>query len=132
MGQDLELVGPAQGVIHVDVDLGQDVVKYQVLELLLVADVMVDGARTTPRRAARLRMVRAWTPSFAMTVSASATTRSRVSRGTTVLIVDGRVKPQRARPVVGRSCAGCGRCSRVGSRPLPLVHAASLNVGLDR
>jgi hypothetical protein len=73
MGQDLELVGPAQGVIQVDVDLGQDVVKYQILELLLVADVMVDGAR--------LRMVRAWTPSFAMTVSASVTTRSRVSRG---------------------------------------------------
>ena len=32
-----------------DVDLGQDVVKYQVLELLLVADVMVDGARDDPQ-----------------------------------------------------------------------------------
>jgi hypothetical protein len=48
MGQDLELPGPAQGGVEVDVDLGQDVVKEQVLELLLVADVMVDGAGDDP------------------------------------------------------------------------------------
>ena len=62
-----------------DVDLGQDAVKDQVLELLFVADVVVEGARDDPRRAARLRMVRAWAPSWAMTASASVTTRWRVS-----------------------------------------------------
>jgi hypothetical protein len=44
VGQDLELVGPGQGGVGVEVDLGQDAVKEQVLELLLVADVVVEGA----------------------------------------------------------------------------------------
>ena len=44
MGQDLELFGPGQGGVGVEVDLGQDAVKEQVLELLFVADVVVEGA----------------------------------------------------------------------------------------
>jgi hypothetical protein len=44
VGQDLELLGPGQGGIEVDVDLGQDAVKEQVLELLFVADVVVERA----------------------------------------------------------------------------------------
>ena len=47
MGQDLELLGPGLGRVEMDVDLGQDVVKDQVLELLFVADVMVQGPGTT-------------------------------------------------------------------------------------
>jgi hypothetical protein len=77
-GQELELFGPAQGGFQVEVDLGQDAVGDQVLELLFVADVAVEG--TTPRRSARRRMVRALAPSWAMTANASSTTRSRVSR----------------------------------------------------
>jgi hypothetical protein len=49
VGQDLELLGPAQGGVDVDVDLGQDVVQDQVLELLFVANVMVDGAGDDPQ-----------------------------------------------------------------------------------
>ena len=49
MGQALELAGPAQGGVQVDVNLGQDVVKDQVLELLLVADMMVDGTGDDPQ-----------------------------------------------------------------------------------
>ena len=93
VGQDLELLGPAQGGVE-DVDLGQDVVQDQVLELLFVADVVVQGAGDDPRRAARRRMVRAWTPSWAMTVNASSTTRrvhgSAESGGPAV---GGRVEP---------------------------------------
>ena len=43
-GQDLELLGPGQGGVGVEVDLGQDAVKDQVLELLFVAEVVVEGA----------------------------------------------------------------------------------------
>jgi hypothetical protein len=80
----------------VAVDLGEHAVKDQILELLLVADVMVERAGDNPQRAARVRMVNAWTPSWAMTVSASATTRSRVSWGAAVLVVHGGVEPQPA------------------------------------
>src|SRR5829696_4408110 len=48
-GQDFELFGPSQGGVGVDVDLGQDAVKDQVLELLLVADVVVQGAGDDPQ-----------------------------------------------------------------------------------
>src|SRR5215208_5501661 len=80
-GQELELVGPGQGGVGVEVDLGQDAVKDQVLELLFVAEVVVEGTGDDPRRAARARMLMAWMPSWAMTANASATTRWRVSWG---------------------------------------------------
>jgi hypothetical protein len=44
VGQDLELLGPGQRRVEVEVDLGQDAVKEQVLELLFVADMVVQGA----------------------------------------------------------------------------------------
>jgi Hsp20/alpha crystallin family len=44
MGEELELVGPGLGGVEVAVNLGQDAVKDQVVELLLVADVVVDRA----------------------------------------------------------------------------------------
>jgi hypothetical protein len=116
----------------VDVDLGQDVVKDQVLELLFIADIVVDRAGDDPQAGGQA----------AHGQGLDAVVRDDRQRlgdhplagepGAAVLVVDGRVEPQRVCPAVGRSCAGCGRCSRVGSRPLPLVHAASLNVGLDR
>jgi hypothetical protein len=49
MGQDLELFGPGLGGVGVEVDLGQDAVKDQVMQLLLVADVVVQGARDHPQ-----------------------------------------------------------------------------------
>src|SRR4029450_13028930 len=73
VGQDLELLGPAKGGVQVEVDLGQHVVKEEVLELLFVADMVVQGAGR--------RMVRAWAPSWAMPANASSPTRSRVSWG---------------------------------------------------
>jgi hypothetical protein len=42
VGPDLELLAPLQRGVEVEVDLGQDAVKEQVLELLLAADVAVD------------------------------------------------------------------------------------------
>jgi len=48
-GQDFELFGPGQGGFGVDVDLGQDAVKDQVLELLLVADVVVQRPGDHPQ-----------------------------------------------------------------------------------
>jgi hypothetical protein len=79
LGQHLELLGPAQGGLQVQVDLGQDAVQNQILEQLLVADMMVQGAGNDPWRAARPRIVKASAPSWAMTANASSTTRSRVS-----------------------------------------------------
>jgi hypothetical protein len=48
VGQDLELFGPAQGGVQVEVDLGQDAVEEQILELLFVADVVIEGAGDDP------------------------------------------------------------------------------------
>jgi hypothetical protein len=48
VGQDLELAGPAEGRVRLDVDLAQHVVKDEVLELLLVADMMVERAGDDP------------------------------------------------------------------------------------
>ena len=93
VGQDLELLGPAQGGVEVDVDLGQDVVQDQVLELLFVADVVVQGAGDDPRRAARRRMVRAWTPSWAMTVQRLFDDAFTGQLRAAVLAVGGRVEP---------------------------------------
>ena len=52
---------------------------------------------TTPRRAARARMLRACAPPAAMTVRPSATTRSRVSARRLVFASPGRVEPERER-----------------------------------
>ena len=49
VGEDLELLGPAQGGVHVEVDLGQDAVKQQILELLFVADVVIQRAGDDPQ-----------------------------------------------------------------------------------
>ena len=95
MAQDLELLAPAKGGVQVEVDLGQDAVKDQVLELLLVADVMVEGAGDDPKaggQAAHGQGLRA----------VVGDDRQRLGDhplagepGTTVMIVAGRVKPQR-------------------------------------
>jgi hypothetical protein len=49
LGRDLELPGPAQGGVQGEVDLAQDAVKEQILELLFVAHVMVEGAGDDPQ-----------------------------------------------------------------------------------
>jgi hypothetical protein len=49
VGHDLELLDPGHRGVEVEVDLGQDVVKDQVLELLFVADVVVQGAGDDPQ-----------------------------------------------------------------------------------
>jgi hypothetical protein len=104
MGEQLELLGPGLGGVEVAVDLGEHGVKDQVVELLLVADVVVERAGDDPRRAARVRMVSAWTSSWAMTVSASATTRWRVSWGRRSWSLMGALNhSERDRPLVAGS-----------------------------
>jgi hypothetical protein len=49
MGEQLELLGPGLGGVEVAVDLGEHAVKGQVLELLLVADVVVERAGDHPK-----------------------------------------------------------------------------------
>jgi hypothetical protein len=95
MGQDLELLGPAQGGVQVEVDLGQDTVEEQVLELLFVADMVIEGARDDPEaggQAAHGQSLRA----------VLGDDRQRLfddpfagELGAAVLVVAGRAKPQR-------------------------------------
>jgi hypothetical protein len=49
MREHRELLGPGLGGVEVAVDLGEDAVKDQVLELLLVAHVAVERARDHPK-----------------------------------------------------------------------------------
>jgi len=48
IGEDLELLGPGQGRVEVEVDLDEHAVKQQVLELLFTAEVVVGRARDDP------------------------------------------------------------------------------------
>ena len=111
-----------------DVDLGQDVVQDQVLELLFVADVVVQGAGDDPQaggQAAHGQGVDAVLGDDRERLGDHPFTGELVAA---VLVLDRRVKPQRADGTIGRSC----RCSRV-SGPMPLRHVApSLNDDPDR
>jgi hypothetical protein len=49
MGERLDLLGPGLGGVEVAVDLGEHGVKDQVVELLLVADVVVERAGDHPQ-----------------------------------------------------------------------------------
>jgi hypothetical protein len=48
IGKDLELLGPGQERVEVEVDLDEHAVKQQVLELLLTAEVVVERAGDDP------------------------------------------------------------------------------------
>jgi hypothetical protein len=79
MGEDLEMFGPGLGGVEVGVDLSEHGVKGQVLELLLVADVVVERAGDDPD----VRPGCAWSapgPRLGDGGECSATTCSRVSR----------------------------------------------------
>jgi hypothetical protein len=95
VGQELELVGPGQGGVQVEVDLGQHVVKDQVMELLFVADVMVEGAGDDPEavgQAAHGQGLGAVVGDDRQRLFDDAFTGKPV---TAVLVVGGRAKPQR-------------------------------------
>jgi hypothetical protein len=57
MGQELELLGPVQGGVEVELDLGKHAIEQQVLKLLFVADMVVDRAPGRPQDG---RPGRAW------------------------------------------------------------------------
>ena len=96
MGQDLELLGPGQGGVEVELDLGEHAIEQQVLKLLFVADMVVDRARDDPQaggqaahgqgRDAVVRDDRQRLGDYPLAGEPRAT----------VLIVDGWVEPQRA------------------------------------
>jgi hypothetical protein len=95
VGQELELVGPVQGGVQVGVDLGQDVVEDQVVELLFVADVVVEGTGDDPQaggQAAHAQGVGAVMGDDRQRLFDNAFTGKPV---TAVLAVAGRAKPQR-------------------------------------
>jgi hypothetical protein len=133
VGEDLELLGPGQGVAEVDVHLGQDAVEQQVVELLLVADVAVEGAGDDPQargQAAHGEGLDALVGDDRQGLGDHALAGEL---GTAVLVDGGRVEPQRGCLPVGRRRAGRRRCSGGGSGPLPLLHArSSVNADLDR
>jgi hypothetical protein len=95
VGQDLELLGPAQRGVQAEVNLGQDAVEEQVLELLFVADVVIEGAGDDPQaggQAAHGQGVGAVMGDDRQRLFDNAFTGKPV---TAVLVVAGRAKPQR-------------------------------------
>jgi hypothetical protein len=127
MGQELELAGPVQGRVQADVDLGQHVVEDQVVEALLVPDMVVERPGDHPQaggQAAHGEGLDAVVGDDREGLGDHPLTGELVAA---VLVVDGRVEPQRRRSSVG---GGAGyrrpRPPLVGCRPLPLVHAELL------
>jgi hypothetical protein len=132
MGQEFELVGPFQGGVHADVDFGQHVVEDQVVKLLLVANVMIEGAGNDLEaggQAAHGEGLDAVVGDDREGLGDHPLTGELVAA---VLVVDGRVEPQRRRSSIdGWAGDRRRRPPLVGCRPLPLVHARSLGVDLD-
>ena len=137
MGEGLELLGPVQGGVEVDVDLGQDAVKEQVLEPLFVADVVVEGAGDDPQAGGQAAHGQGFDAVLGDDCQRLCDHPLAGEPGTAVLVVGGRVEPQRACGPVARSCAGgCGcplvpRClGSLGHAP-PLICSGFLNGDLD-
>jgi hypothetical protein len=122
VGEDPELLGPGQGGVELAVDLGEDVVKDQIVELLFVADMVVERAGDHPKaggQAAHGQRLGA----------VGGDDRRRLGDhpragelGAAVLVVEGRVEPQRGCPAVGRTIAGRCRFPRGERGLLPLLH----------
>ena len=96
MGEQLDLFGPGQGGVDVDVDLGEHAVQDQVLELLLVADVAVERAGDHPKaggQAAHGQRLGAVVGDGRQRLGDDALAGEL---GAAVLVVGGRVEPQRA------------------------------------
>jgi hypothetical protein len=96
VGQQLELLGPAQGGVQVEVNLGQHAVEDQVLELLFVADVVVEGAGDNPEAGGQAAHGQGLD-------AVLGDDRQRLGDhplwgelGAAVLVVDGGVEPERA------------------------------------
>src|SRR6266545_5697489 len=81
VGQNLQLFGPSQGGVGVESTSARTPSRTRSWSCCLLPTWWYRAPGTTPRRAAKVRMVNAWAPSWAMTASASATTRWRVSWG---------------------------------------------------
>ncbi len=106
--QYLDPLGPGEGVIHSAIDLGQHPVDEEVMKLLLAAHVAVQRRGNHARRVASARMLNASTPSAAMVLRASVTTRSRV-----------RVRRRSSFPVGGVNHSGRESASTVVSGRSP-------------
>jgi hypothetical protein len=133
MGQELELAGPVRGWAQAHVDLGQHVVEDQVVQLLLVADVMVEGAGNDLEaggQAAHGEGLDAVVGDDREGLGDHPFAGELVAA---VMVDDGRVEPQRRRrsSIDGGAGYRRPRPPLVGGRPVPLVHARSLGIDLD-
>jgi hypothetical protein len=96
MGQELELLGPVQGGVEVELDLGKHAIEQQVLKLLFVADMVVDRAGDDPKTAGQAAHGQGLDAVLGDDRQRLGDHPLAGEPGTTVLIVDGRVEPQRA------------------------------------
>jgi hypothetical protein len=125
MGHDLQLAGPVQGGIYADVDLGQDVVEDQIVKLLLVADVTVEGAGDDLEAGGQAAHGEGLDALVGDNREGLGDHPLAVELVAAVLVIDGRLEPQRRRSSVGgRTGYRRRRPPLVGCRPLPLVHSA--------
>jgi len=122
-GQDFELFGPSQGGVGVEVDLGQDAVKDQVLELLFVADVVVEGAGDDPQAGGQGAHAHGLDAVLGDDRQRLGNHALAGELGAAVGVVDGCVEPERGWPPVGRGLTGCCPCALVGWCLGPLCHA---------
>jgi hypothetical protein len=121
MGQELELLGPGQREVEVDVHFGQNAVKDQILELLLVADMAVDGARDDLQAGAQAAHGQGFDAVLSNDRQRFFDDAFAGELAATVLIIAGRVEPEGACPSVGCDRVG-GSCRwRSGCGPLRFI-----------
>jgi hypothetical protein len=106
-GQDLELVGPVHGRVQAEVDLGQHVVQDQVLELLFVVDVSVEGAGDDPQAGGQAAHGEGLDAVVGDDGQGLGDHPLVGELAAAVLVLDRRVEPQRAGGPVAGGCAGC-------------------------
>jgi hypothetical protein len=123
VGDHLEPLGPGQGGVDGAVDLGEDAVKDQVLELLLVADVAVERAGDDPEAGGQGAHGQRLDAVVGDDREGLGDHAPAGEWGAAVVVGQGRAEPQRARAPVGRAlAAGRGGVLGGGCRGW-LVHA---------
>jgi hypothetical protein len=96
MGQDLELLGPVQGGVQVEVDLGQHAVEEQVVKLLFVADMVVQRAGDHPQAGGQAAHGQGLDAVFCDDCQRLGDHALSGELGAAVLAVHGGVEPERA------------------------------------